>query len=463
MRTREERAMNLKIAYIGGGSKGWAWTLMSDLALEENLGGIVKLYDIDHTAAEDNEILGNMISTHPDSRSKWAYKAVGSLQEALDGADFVIISILPGTFAEMESDVHAPEAYGIYQSVGDTVGPGGIVRALRSIPMFVEIAEAIKKYSPAAWVINYTNPLSICVRTLYAAYPEIKAFGCCHEVFGTQALLAHMVSAKLGDVQVERDDIRVNVLGINHFTWLDEARYGQLDLFPLYEDFVSQHWADGFEINVKDAWLSSHFASAERVKFDLFRTYGLIAAAGDRHLAEFMPGNRYLKDPETVKSWKFHLTPVSWRVENKKRLIRLSQAYLQGSEVFELKSSGEEGVGLIKGLLGLGDFVTNVNMPNRGQIGNLPLEAIVETNAAVTANGVQPIFAGELPVDIQNLTMQHLLNQESLLEAGLNKDRSQAFRVFLNDPLVSIPFGEALELFKLMLLNTKKYLPGWTF
>ena len=116
----------LKIAYIGGGSRGWAWGLMSDLAQEKDMGGSVYLYDIDFEAAKANEIIGNRIKDQ-----NWCYLAVSSLAEALDGANFVIVSILPGTFDEMESDVHLPEEYGIWQPVGDTVGPGGIIRALK--------------------------------------------------------------------------------------------------------------------------------------------------------------------------------------------------------------------------------------------------------------------------------------------------------------------------------------------
>ena len=100
----------------------------------------------------------------------------------------------------MESDVHLPERLGIYQSVGDTAGPGGMVRALRTIPMFVEIAGAIKEYAPKAWVINYTNPMSLCVKTLYHVFPEIKAFGCCHEVFGTQKVLKGICEESCGEV-----------------------------------------------------------------------------------------------------------------------------------------------------------------------------------------------------------------------------------------------------------------------
>ena len=226
------RAEDVKIAYIGGGSRGWAWGLMSDLAAVDDMNGTVALYDIDREAAAKNEVIGNRMKELPDCRSAWEYKAVDTLKEALTGADFVVISILPGTFDEMESDVHAPEKYGIYQSVGDTAGPGGLVRALRTIPMFEEIAAAIRDFCPDAWVINYTNPMTVCVRTLYRVFPQIKAFGCCHEVFGTQKLLALVLKDMLGIEDAKREEIRVNVVGVNHFTWLTEAKYKNIDLFP---------------------------------------------------------------------------------------------------------------------------------------------------------------------------------------------------------------------------------------
>ena len=183
----------IKIAYIGGGSRGWAWNLMSDLAVEPDLCGTVKLYDIDMEAAKHNEIIGNRLKGREDVKGNFTYEAVSTLKDALTGCDFVVLSILPGTFDEMESDVHAPEKYGIYQSVGDTVGPGGIIRALRTLPYYIEFAEAIKEYCPEAWVINYTNPMTMCVQMMYKVFPEIKCFGCCHEVFGTQKVIAAMV------------------------------------------------------------------------------------------------------------------------------------------------------------------------------------------------------------------------------------------------------------------------------
>jgi alpha-galactosidase/6-phospho-beta-glucosidase family protein len=429
----------IKIAYIGGGSRQWACKLMADLALEESLAGWVDLYDIDWEAARENEILGNMLAQRPETRGQWRYRAVTTLKEALTGADLIIISIEPGTYQEMASDVHFPERYGIYQAVGDTVGPSGLIRALRTIPAYVESA-------PNAWVINYTNPMTLSVRILYEVFPEIKAFGCCHEVFGTQKLLAAMLVDQQVATAVRREEIQTNVLGINHFTWINQAYYRGIDLFPLYRRFAEQYYATGFQIPGESDWQSSPFGFAHRVKFDLFLRYGLIAAAGDRHLVEFLPP-WHLKDPETVADWKFHLTPVA-RFETWSKQRR---RVIAGTEEFQLKSSGEEGVKQIKALVGLGDLVTNINLPNYGQIEGLPRGAVVETNAYLTNNSVRPVHAGALPPDVQSLVVRNVYNQETVLQAGMKKDAELAFRAFLNDPLMTLNPATAQKLFTEML------------
>lgn len=458
MTYNNDHISDIKIAYIGGGSRNWARILMTDLALEEQLSGAVKLYDIDYQAASDNEIIGNKLNARKNVKGKWNYKAVKSLEEALYGADFVIISIIPGTFKEMASDVHAPEKYGIYQPVGDTTGPGGLMRALRTIPIFIDFAQSIKKYAPDAWVINYTNPMSLCTKSLYFGYPEIKAFGCCHEVFFTQELLFHVLDDMKNIKGVTREEIKINILGINHFTWLDYAIYKDIDLFPLYTEFAEKYYKEGYDgIKTWTAWV---FSSTHRIKFDLFKKYGLIAAAGDRHLVEFLPP-LYLKDPETVKSWKFYLTTVDWRIEDRKQKIERSKRLLKGEEEIELKPSGEEGVRQIKALVGLDDLVTNVNLPNQGQIKNLPEGSIVETNALFRKNSIKPVLAGELPPDINSLVMPHLSNHDTILNAVVNHDKELAFKAFINDPLVTIEQEDAKKLFDEMMYNIKEYLPGW--
>ena len=456
------KAKNLKVAYIGGGSRGWAWGFMKDLAMDEQLCGTVRLYDIDHDAARRNEIIGNKISAHPDAKSPWKYQVAGSLQEALTGADFVVISILPGTFDEMASDVHLPERLGIYQPVGDTVGPGGFMRAMRTIPMFVEIAEAIRDYAPDAWVINYTNPMTLCIRTLYEVFPQIKAFGCCHEVFGTQHLLCKMIADELDIHGVDRHEIYTTVTGINHFTWLTRATYKDVDLMPLYAEFARKH-ADGYDKGGDKNWMNSSFASADMIKFDLFNRYGAIAAAGDRHLAEFM-APIYTRDPETVTSWKYGLTTVDWRKGDLQRRMQRSDDLISGKEEIDLKGSGEEGHLLLKAILGLGDLVSNVNVPNRGQIPNLPIGAVVETNALFGLNRIEPVYAGPVPQNILPLIARHVYNQENTLRSALNCDRGLAFTTFMNDPMMaSVTLEDGKALFNDMLENQRKYLPAKWF
>ncbi|MGE9753301.1 alpha-galacturonidase LplD [Bacillus inaquosorum] len=431
----------IKIAYIGGGSQGWARSLMSDLSIDERMSGTVALYDLDFEAAQKNEVIGNY-----SGDGRWRYEAVSTLKRALSGADIVIISILPGSLDDMEIDVHLPERCGIYQSVGDTVGPGGIIRGLRAAPMFAEIARAIRDYAPESWVINYTNPMSVCTRVLYKVFPGIKAIGCCHEVFGTQKLLAEMVTERLGVEVLRREDIRVNVLGINHFTWITEASYRHIDLLPIFHEFSAHYGESGYELQ-GESWRDSVFRSAHRVAFDLFETYGAIPAAGDRHLAEFLHGP-YLKQPE---AWKFHLTSVSFRKQDRDEKRKETERLIVQKQGAAGKASGEEGVNIIAALLGLGELVTNVNMPNQGQVSNLPLQAIVETNALITRNSVHPIFSGALPKGVEMLAARHVSNQEAVAEAGLTKDRRLAFQAFLNDPLVTIDCSDAERLFHDML------------
>ena len=453
------RARELNVAYIGGGSRGWAWGFMMDLAMDAELCGVVRLYDIDRAAAERNRVIGERISAHPDAASRWEYRVCDSLREALTGADFVVISILPGTFGEMRSDVHLPERVGVWQPVGDTVGAGGFMRAMRAIPMYVVIGEAIRDYAPDAWVINYTNPMSLCVRTLYHVFPGVKAFGCCHEVFGTQELLCAMLEREHGVEGVRRQDLDTTVTGINHFTWLTRASWRGVDLMPLYADFAEKYAEAGFDGSSGENWMNSHFHCAHRVKFDLFRRFGAIAAAGDRHLAEFV-APWYTRSPEDIRAWKFHLTGVDWRVKDLGDRLRRSDDLISGREALALKPSGEEGHLLIKALLGLGDLVSNVNLPNRGQIPNLPLGAVVETNALFGLDRVEPVCAGPLPGNLLPLVARHVYNQENALVAALNCDRALGFTTFMNDPqLAAVSLGDGRRLFDDMLENQRAYLP----
>ncbi len=449
----------IKIAYVGGGSRGWAWGLMSDLVTAPDISGDVYLYDIDYEAACHNEIIGNKYNEVEGAKTKWNYKAVKTIGEALTGAKFVVVSILPGTFDEMDSDVHTPEKYGIYQPVGDTAGPGGIIRALRTMPMMEEIALAVKEFCPDAWVINYTNPMALCVKAMYDAFPEIKAFGCCHEVFSTQKLMCDALEELRGVKPADRSEVRVNVVGVNHFTWLTSAKYRDIDVMPVYAEYVEKY-KDG--IAEKDSnWMNKVFRCHQLVKFDLFKRYGAVAAAGDRHLAEFCEGDWYLQNPEQVYDWGFALTPVSWRKQKLAARLERSEKLRTGEEALQIENTGEEGVLQMRAILGLVDLVTNVNLPNVGQISNLPLGAVVETNAVFNADSVKPVFAGPVPQGVYALVARNVDNQLLVAEAAKTKKLAPAFKAFVNDPLTRINIDDAKKLFDEMIDNTKEYLKDY--
>lgn len=467
MKFNNNKVENVKIAYIGGGSRGWAWSLMSDLAASEKMSGDVYLYDIDYDAAKKNEVIGDKFNGCENGKSKWNYHASKTIDEALSGANFVVISILPGTFDEMQSDVHEPEKYGIYQPVGDTTGPGGVVRALRTIPMFEYIAAKVKENCPEAWVINYTNPMTLCVAALYKAFPDIKAIGCCHEVFGTQKILMAALEDVAGIKCAHRREIKVNVVGVNHFTWLTEAKYRDVDIFPIYREFCEKYVENGY-MDKKDGFHkwdetnSNVWQLRHKVKMDLFLRFGYIAAAGDRHLAEFCPGKWYLSSPESVRNqYYFNLTPVSYRKEDLKNRLAKSEALYSGKQEVKVNDTGEEGVMMMEALLGLGDMVTNVNIPNVGQISNLPLGAVVETNAAFSANSVIPVMAGEVPMNIYALIARIVGEQDMVLRAAFERNLDLAFEAFANDPLVTINRDDAKVLFDTMIENTKEYLTDY--
>jgi len=446
----------LKIAYIGGGSREWARKLMIDLALCPDLTGEVALFDIDTDSARLNEQFGNWMQGQPGVVSSWQYVAVPTLRDALQKADFVLISIQPGSLEVMAGEIALAEEYGLFFPVGDTTGAPGLIRGLRSASIYKDFAQALATFCPNAWIINYTNPMSICTRTLTHVVPELKVFGCCHEVFSTQRMLAQVASQYLNIELPPRNEIQVNVLGINHFTWIDKATYHGHDLLTLLKHHLEQPGVLRTYTQAEVENFNDWFHSTDQVKFNLFKRFGVLAAAGDRHLVEFLPG--FIHSPETLFKWGVIRTPVSYRIERWATAPQKTRDLMNGITPLFLESSGEEGVGMIKALLGLGDLVTNVNMENEGQISNMPLHAVVETNAHFSRDSVRSLTAGALPAGPAPLINQHSANQELIVEAALTGNTDLAFQAFFNDPTNPLPIDAAWELFNKMLEVSREYL-----
>ncbi|MDD4316088.1 MAG: alpha-glucosidase/alpha-galactosidase [Clostridia bacterium] len=476
---------NVTIAYIGGGSKNWAQKYFSDLLLQDKLGGIIRLYDIDNEAAKLNEkYYAKMVADNKDTvKSEWKCVVEPSLDKALTGADIVLISILPYSLHNMYYDVHYAEKYGIYQPVGDTVGPGGYSRALRTLGYFKFFGEKIKENCPDAWVINYTNPLSMCVNALYTSFPEIKAFGCCHEVFSSQKLICGImdmynaldadgqkaflasdlkgVKAALGRCgkkfsdykrpKTDRHEIHTNVQGINHFTFINEASFKDKDVMPIYKAFVPM-------FNARRRLFLKNI-----VKFDIYEKYGVFGAAGDRHLAEFVPETYLPLGKKHYGTSGFILTTVKNRLF--RDFLRRKQLRLlaNGKRKIKIKASGEEGVHQLIALYGLGDLVSNVNIPNRGQAPGLPEGTAVETNAKFSDGKIEPMNAGEIKNGFLRARVTlHAENQRDFIKAFFEEDKDGLRKVFMRDSSVArLPEATQSSLFDELIDCNKDVLADW--
>ncbi len=446
----------IKIAYIGGGSRGWAHHLMADLALCPRLSGHLALYDIDHAAAESNVKVGEDILSRSDAKTSFRVSAAKTAAAALKGADFVVCSIEPGPTRMRYADLEIPRKYGIVQPVGDSTGPGGIMRALRSVPVKAAYAHLVMQHCPEAWVINYTNPMTLCTAAFYAAEPEIKAFGCCHEVFGTKRYLAGLIAEWFGVDRPQRHDIELDIAGVNHFTLATSARWNGHDLWPRLHAIVADD--SFFRSRATDAAARRRagkwFGSQRLIAHDLLRRFDVFGAAGDRHLAEFVPW--YLGSEQQLHRWGVVVTPYSYRLAKSKR-GRRATTYPNTS----LKQSGEEGVAQMLALLGLEPLDTNVNLPNRGQITQSPTGAVVETYAQFRRDSIKPVIARPLPAGAAALVNRVVDVQRMTLEAAMTRSKELAFQALTCDPLVSIPTDKAWKMFGEMLRYTKSELVGW--
>ena len=448
------RKHEIKIAYIGGGSRGWAQMLMADLALSPDLTGELALYDIDRAAARRNEKIAEAVFSHPQARTRFRTRAVPSAAAALKNADFVVLSIEPGPTTMRYADLVIPARHGIIPPVGDSTGPGGIVRALRAIPVYADYARQIMSVCPRAWVINYTNPMTLCTAALYAAEPRIKAFGCCHEVFGIQWKLAGLVEKWFGVPRPARHEIELDIAGVNHFTLATAAAWRGRDLMPRLKEmirargFFADRTAAARDRMRREDW----FTSDGLIAYDFLARFGVMGAAGDRHLSEFVPW--YLRSEKDLNRWGVICTTYEYRLRRQRMRPKFDAT--KG-----LHPSGEEGVRQMTALLGQERFVTNVNLPNRGQIRDLPDGAVVETYAEFMRDAVRPVVARPLPPAANMLVRRVTDVQAMTLRAALTRDRDLAFQALLNDPLVCIRTDRAWKMFGEMLAHVKRELPGW--
>jgi alpha-galactosidase/6-phospho-beta-glucosidase family protein len=421
------------IVLIGAGSTVFTPGLMTDLASCRTFDGwTVHLVDLNAEAADTMARVGRRIAA--ERGADLTFVPHSDRREALPGARFVTTTIAVGAAEGWRHDIEVPARHGIAQTVGDSVGPGGVLRALRHVPELVAIAEDVADLAPEAQLVNYSNPLTANVRGITSRTP-FRAVGLCHGTMHTLAKLAD-------DLGVPRNEVHAVFAGLNHLCWLLDLRRGADDLYPRLREAVLRA-AGG-----RDAPSTSEEGIHLAVSADLYRTFGRYPAPGDRHVAEFFGWYLRGKDgtpaDETDLPWGLQggRDDTMLYIGEKTDLWEQLNAQADGSAPLPQgdNQEAERLVAIAEAIVTGRDHVElAVNVPNEGKIPNLPASAVVEVPAVVGAAGITGLGVGPLPDGIAAVLTARAQQQEITVQAALSGNRALAIQALVLDPLVPGP------------------------
>lgn len=415
----------MKIAFIGGGSVQWTTGLVVDMVLTQTLAGAdLVLHDIDASALDLLSHACQRIADQLDGDID--IMATTDRAMALRDADFVILCVSIGGLAAMRQDLEIPERYGVYQSVGDTVGPGGLARGLRHIPFALQVAREMETLCPDAWLLNLTNPMTTICGSITRA-TGIRTIGLCHEV---DIFRDRHLASMFG---VPADKITMEVAGINHLPVILRMDVDGRNGMDLLREWLAMH--DVFEFaGDHDDDIRNIFKDRLAVKLSLFEKLGVLFGAGDRHVAEFF--SSFLSE-ESDRGTRYGV--VLTTVDHREKLAAYRRARIEafvGGAAEEMRMSHEQVAPAMGALAGGPPARCFVNIPNQGQISNLPAGVTVECVAEIDGLGVRPISVGALPYPAYAVVSAHVARQELIVEAALRGERAAALAALATDPLL---------------------------
>lgn len=433
-----------KIVVIGAGSASFGLNTISALMKSSRLrGSHIALVDRND---ERVQLMGRLATRlNREWGSEMQITTHTHHRDALPDAAFVVSAIEVNPREELwQRDFEIPLKYGVRQPYAENGGPGGFAHALRNVGPVLEIAHAMEEACPDAWFINYSNPM-IRICDAIARHSKIKVVGLCHQVKEGFGLVGLTLAAELGitvppgvvntnadpDIwpkmgQVIRQTlplIDIKAAGLNHFTWMLDIRDQRTgaDLYPL----------------VRDRW-QRHAPDFEPLTTRMFHAFGRLPVPGDQHMCEYLP---WLSNPVTKPWEKYNVALYRWAVNNQRRQNRLQQIAEMAdrdASIEALAAADSEGaLEVIESIAGAGNhYHLAVNLPNQGQITNLPVGAIVETPGISSGAGIQPLSMGALPEGIAELCRRETMVARLAVDAAVYGDRQAALQCLLLDPVV---------------------------
>ncbi len=455
--------MAARITIVGGGSTHWTPKLLLDFANTPALAdATVTLVDVDKDA------LPAMLDVAEHIRSRCRVplmtRATTDLADALDGAEFVVSAFSTGGFASMRHDLEIPARYGIRQPVGDSVGPGGIARSLRSIPVLLEVARAMAQRCPDALLVNVSNPLTALCRAVARETP-VAVVGLCNEVVGLQFALSLLFDTDMRSI----DPV---VAGVNHLPLVTALRVGDRDGFAMLRDALEDPerlegqplWMDppeGMHWRKRtpgQSWSRADVLSNLRVKLELFERFGVLPGSSDTHVVEFFPGF-VTAASDFGRGWGVHHYGLAGHQADKAD-DDAGVAELLRSDELPTWLSGELVAPLLDGLVSGREHAMPVNLPNTGQVVNLPDGVVVECIGISGRDGLRPRDRVEVPSVLGELLRRVVASQELTVEAAVTGSRTTALEAMLADPMAgALPFEHVVAMTDELLDATAPWLP----
>jgi alpha-galactosidase len=442
-----------KIAMIGAGSVVFARRLMTDLlswpALQESE---IALMDIHQGRLDLIQALGTRLVQQ--ERLPARITKTTDRREALDGADYVICSIQVGGLEMYEADVEIPRRYGIDQTVGDTLGPGGVFRGLRTVPVLTAIGKDMESLCPHALFVNYSNPMNINMWG-FSASTRVRNIGLCHSVQGTAEQLARYL-------EVPFQELSYWCAGINHQAWYLDLRRGHggargEDLYPL----LRQKMED------------PQVFAQDRVRFEIMRHFGAFVTESTHHMSEYVPWFRTrpeLIEAYTTPRWDYFDICKNRQDPHYEKMERQAR----GEEAVETGRTHEYCSYIVNAMETNTPYVMNANVPNTlgrsGQasggagsllISNLPPACNVEVPCLVDGSGVRPCAVGDLPEPLAAINRTNVNVQALAVEGALSGEREMVYRAVQLDPLTGalLPLGRVREMVDELFAAEAQYLP----
>ena len=410
------------VAFIGAGSTVFARNLVSDLLRFDDIRDALelRLHDIDAARLSTSEIVSRRMVDAVGAGSK--VTATTDLRAALDGADYVVSMFQIGGYEPATVlDFELPAKYGLDQTIADTIGIGGIMRGLRTVPALVEVGQAMRSVCPSAVLLNYANPMAINMWGL-SELCDVRAYGLCHSVPLTARQLA-------GDLGVPEDELDYLAAGINHMSFFLRLEHQGRDLYPELKGL----YLDPAKAPCRDDW-----KLPDAVRYEMLRRLGYFVTESSEHFAEYTPFFLKRNRPDLIERFG---VPVGEYLRRCQVQIGawddLRERLEDPSTPLEVPQSDEFAPRIIHSLETGMERQVYVNVPNDGLIDNLPTGCIVEVPATVDGNSVTPNRVGELPPHLAALVRTNVAPQELAVEALKTGNRDHVYHAAMLDPHTS--------------------------